>query len=138
MDVDTLLVDLNVISQLKEQDKLGVLNLPGKKQLVIYSGRYWFQGMYRWYGGSNRDDVLDFLSNRVAFVQKQAELFSEPVTEKTKVLRGSLKKNILTAIDGLYHLQTTYSDDSYVVAMLVLICNKLSECSKQIKTTEYN
>lgn len=132
MDIDKVLIDLSVISQLKNQDKLGVLNLPGKQELIIFSGKAWLQGTYRWWKGSNRSDVLEFLHHLVHRVEKHSELFSEPVTEKTKVLRENLKRHTISAIDGLSHLQATYATDNHTVAQLSLISEKLLECSKQI------
>ena len=128
-----MLVDLSVISQLKDNDKLGVNNLPGKQELVIFSGKAWMQGAYRWYYGSNRSYVMEYLHHLVMRVEKHSELFSEPVTEKTKVLRENLKKYTLSSLEGINNLRNTYESDNHVVAQLVLIHEKLSECSKQIK-----
>ena len=133
MDIDGVLVDLNVISQLRDHDKLGVNNLPGKQELVIFSGKAWLQGTYRWYYGSNRGDVIEYLHTLVKRVERYSELFSEPVTEKTRVLRENLKKYTISSLEGITHLQTTYALDNHMFAQLVLICEKLSECSKQIQ-----
>ena len=134
MDIDGVLIDLSVVSQVKDHDKLGVNNLPGKQELVIFSGKAWFQGPYRWYYGSNRSDVIEYLQALVNRVERHSELFSEPVTEKTKVLRENLKKYTISSLEGLTHLKHTYESDNHMVAQLTLITEKLSECSKQIKT----
>lgn len=134
MDIDGVLVDLSVVSQLKDHDKLGVNNLPGKQELVIFSGKAWLQGTYRWYSGANRSDVIEYLQALVKKVERHAELFSEPVTEKTRVLRENLKKYTVSSLEGLGHLQNTYSSDNHMVAQIGLITEKLSECSKTIKT----
>ncbi len=133
MDIDGVLVDLSVISQLKDHDKLGVNNLPGKQELVIFSGKAWFQGTYRWYYRSNRAAVVEYLTLLVKRVERHSELFSEPVTEKTRVLRDNLKKYTISSLDGITYLQSTYASDNHMVAQLALISDKLSECSKQIK-----
>ncbi len=132
MDIDRVLIDLNVISQLRDHDKLGVKYLPGKQELVIFSGKAWLQGAYRWYNGSNRNDVIEYLHTLVTRIEKHAELFSEPVTEKTKVLRLNLKTHTNTSLEGLMHLQTTYTNDKNMIAQLALIQEKLAECSKRI------
>lgn len=134
MDIDKVLIDLSVIGQLKESDKLGVNNLPGRQELVIFSGKSWFQGTYRWYYGSTRAEVIAYLHQLVKRVERHAELFSEPVTEKTKVLRENLKKYTLSSLDGIHNLQTTYECDNNMIAQLLLLSEKLSECSKQIRT----
>lgn len=133
MDIDGVLVDLSVISQLKDHDKLGVNNLPGRQELVIFSGKAWLQGTYRWYYGSNRTDVLRYLQVLVKRVERHSELFSEPVTEKTRVLRDNLKKYTVSSLEGLVHLQNTYASDNHLVAQLMLITEKLSVCSQQIQ-----
>lgn len=133
MDIDRVLIDLSVVSQLKDHDKLGVKNLPGKQELVIFSGKAWLQGPYRWYNGSSRSDVVEYLHALVGRVERHSELFSEPVTEKTRVLRTNLKTHTTASLEGLLHLQTTYATDKNVVAQLSLISEKLAECSKQIR-----
>ena len=133
MDIDGVLIDLSVISQLKDHDKLGVINLPGKQELIIFSGKAWLQPAYRWLKGSNRSDTIKYLKNLVFRVEKHSELFSEPVTGKTKTLRENLKNHILSAVEGMSHLQMTYASDNQVVAQLQLMQKKLDECSKQIK-----
>jgi len=138
MEIDSVLVDLNVIGQLKNQDKLGVLTLPGKQELIIFSGKYWFQSAYRWYNNTNRSDTIFYLHQLIRRVEKHSELFSEPSTTKTRVLRENLKKHIMAAIEGLSYLQVTYSADSNVVAQIILITEKLSECSKQIVLSSEN
>ena len=134
MDIDRILVDLSTISHLKDQDKLGILNLPGKQQIVIHSGRSWFQGLYRYWDNASRNDVTTYLHYLVGQVEKQSELFSEPVTEKTRVSRANLKDAIEAAIEGLHHLMNTYASDSHVVATITLATAKLKECRRQIKT----
>lgn len=133
MDIDSVLIDLSVISQLKDHDKLGVINLPGKQELIIFSGKAWLQPAYRWLKGSNRSDAIVYLKNLVSKVEKHAELFSEPVTGKTRILRENLKNHTLSAVEGISNLQVTYASDSQVIAQLQLIEKKLDECSKQIK-----
>tara|TARA_Y100000389_G_C17288878_1_gene426945 strand:- start:309 stop:665 length:357 start_codon:yes stop_codon:yes gene_type:complete len=116
-----------VVSQLKDHDKLGVNNLPGKQELVIFARKPWLQGTYRWYYGSNRGDVVEYLQALVKRVERHAELFSEPVTEKTRVLRKNLKKYTISSLDGLTHLQNTYAADNHMVAQIGLITAKLSQ-----------
>ena len=133
MDIDRVIVDLGVLTLLKEQDKLGVLRLPGKEVLVIYSGKYWFQNLYRLYYGSNRADVMAYLWELTTNgVEKHAELFTEPITQKTKVSRINLKAAIAKATEGLTRLQETYNNDSNIVSQLTLMINKFNVCEEKI------
>lgn len=70
MDIDGVLVDLGVVSQLKDHDKLG--NLPGKQELVIFSGKVWLQSMYRWFSGGNRSDIVEYLQALVKKVERHS------------------------------------------------------------------
>ena len=131
MDIDLVLIDLNVISQLKDHDKLGVNILPGKKELVIFSGKAWLQGPYRWYYGCNRADVIDYLHQLAKRVERHALLFSDP-TDKTKTLREHLKNNTLACLDGIQQLRQTYQNDNNMVAQLILVSAKLQESANSI------
>ena len=54
------------------------------------------------------------------------------MTEKTKVARTCLHAAIGRAMDGLTHLQETYSSDSNIVSQLNLIAQKLLVARDQI------
>lgn len=130
MDLDKLLVDLHVISQLKEQDKLGIVNLPGKQNVVIHSGRLWLQGFRRWMEGSSRTLVIEYLRSLVALVERHSEILSieDP---KTKVMRKNLKRAVESAVTGLECLEATYADDQNMVAELNVTRQKLIESSSK-------
>lgn len=132
MDLDKVLVDLGVIGQLKGSDKLGVFKTLGEQQLVIDSGSNWMQGMYRWYSGCNRSEVMVYLWSIVAQCEKFSTLFTEPATCKTISVRSGLKDSLENAITGLTNLKTTYSSDCNVVAQLTLICTRLRESNDRI------
>jgi hypothetical protein len=130
MDLDKLLVDLHVISQLKEQDKLGIVNLPGKQNVVIHSGRLWLQGFHRWMEGSSRTLVIEYLRSLVALVERHSEILSidDP---RTKLMRKNLKRALESAVTGLECLATTYADDQNMVAELNVTRQKLIESSSK-------
>ena len=57
----------------------------------------------------------------------------ENFKDELKIVRENLKNHILSAVEGMSHLQMTYASDNQVVAQLQLMQKKLDECSKQIK-----
>lgn len=133
MDVDKVLVGLGVIGQLKGADKLGVYKTLGEQQLIIDSGQNYMQGLYRWYNGCNRTDVLSYLWNIVCACEKVSTLLNDPGTDKSASFRVCFKQNVETALCGLVHLRTTYSNDSNAVSQLSLIHSRLEEACTKIK-----
>ena len=131
---DKVLVDLGVIGQLKGSDKLGVYKTYGEQQLVIDSGQNYMQGIYRWYNGCNRTEVLTYLWSVVSHCEKASHIFSDPGTPKTISLRVQFKCGLETAIKGIINLKTTYANDSNVVSQLNLIQSRLNESCKRIVT----
>ena len=85
------------------------------------------QGLYRWYNGCNRIEVLSYLWHIVAACEKVSTLFNDPGTDKTASLRLCFRKSVETAMGGLVHLRTTYSNDSNVVSQLSLIHSRLEK-----------
>ena len=60
MDINPLLLDLEVIQQVGEYDKLAVYLLPGNTKLFVDSNSY-ISSFSRWYYGFNREDVILYL-----------------------------------------------------------------------------
>lgn len=122
MDIDYILLDLEIIRQLDENDKLGVTILPGQKRLSV--DKYNIISMFtRKYYGYNRESCIDYLNTLVENIEKSSKIIT---TGHHDHLAETLKNAITNAINGLQHLQNTYSYDSIIAAKLVLIINKLT------------
>ena len=132
MNIDNLLVDLEIIGQIKDNDKLAVSNVVGSTKLFVnqYSLT---NSVYRRYNGYNRIDSIVYIENLITRVESAS----------TKIIDGnftdmslSLKISIEKALTGLSNLKLTYYNDSEVVARLTICINKITKVFENLK--EYN
>jgi len=122
MDIDNMLLDLEVIRQLAENDKLAVNVYPGVTTLIVDKSSY-LSSITRKINGYSRDDSIKYLENLVKQIEKSCDVIK---TGNHSELAERLQKSIKNAIGGLERLQKTYQKDSIIVAKIVLIVNKLN------------
>tara|TARA_B100001175_G_scaffold221406_1_gene188458 strand:+ start:2268 stop:2780 length:513 start_codon:yes stop_codon:yes gene_type:complete len=122
MDINYILLDLEIIKQIKENDKLGLIVLPGTKKLFVDTSTT-LSGLRRWYNGNNREDTINYIEDLFIKVEKISNLL---INGKHKNLSKTLKKSLTESIKGLENLKKTYETDSITVAKLILIINKLN------------
>tara|TARA_Y100001970_G_scaffold293717_1_gene442596 strand:- start:1516 stop:2013 length:498 start_codon:yes stop_codon:yes gene_type:complete len=122
MDINYKLLDLEIIKQVKENDKLGLIVLPGTKKLFVDSSST-LSGLRRWYNGNNREDTINYIEDLFVKIEKISNLL---INGKHKNLSNTLKKSLIESIKGLENLKKTYETDSITVAKLILIINKLN------------
>lgn len=122
MDITNILLDLEIIKQIKENDKLGIVIVPGSKNLYVdtYSKISSFK---RWYNGNNRENTIKYIEDLVERIDKITNILKNGNYSN---LCNTLKKAIDNSIDGLNNLKMTYIHDSLAYAQLVLVINKLS------------
>ena len=121
MDIDSLLIDLEVIGQLRGSDKLAVEMLPGSSRLYINSSSY-SQSIRRWWTGSNRNACMDYVTALIEKCSKAVDVIEEGKhVSKANQLLIALQK----AIEGINMLNTTYSSDSVLIAGLVITSGKI-------------
>tara|TARA_B100000424_G_scaffold259445_1_gene242321 strand:- start:705 stop:1148 length:444 start_codon:yes stop_codon:yes gene_type:complete len=132
MELNCILLDLEIIKQVKEDDKLGLTILPGKKKLFVdLSSR--LSSITRWYNGYNREDTIIYLEE----ITEKIEKFSIFVKNGNHNNMGIvLKDAIKEAIKGIENLKITYTSDSITVAKLVLIVNKLVDVTLKLDNME--
>jgi|CoawatStandDraft_6_1074263.scaffolds.fasta_scaffold52854_2 hypothetical protein len=124
MDIDTILLDLEVLKQVNQNDKLAVNLLPGNTSLSVDSKSV-FSIIKRRYNGYNRESSINYLVELVDKIEKYTKFI---VNSSHDDIRNNLKNAIMCANNGLKNLQETYTDDSIIVAKLTLIINKLKDC----------
>lgn len=124
MDIDTILLDLEVLKQLHPNDKLAVNLLPGNTSLSVDANSF-FSKLTRKYNGYNRESSVSYLTELVDKIEKYTKFI---VNSSHDAIRNNLKNAIVSANNGLKNLQDTYNDDSIIVAKLTLIINKLNDC----------
>ena len=124
MDIDTILLDLEVLKQVNQNDKLAVNLLPGNTSLSV-DAKSVFSIIKRRYNGYNRESSIKYLEELVDKIEKYTKFI---VNSSHDDIRNNLKNAIMSANNGLKNLQETYNDDSIIVAKLTLIINKLKDC----------
>tara|TARA_B110001450_G_scaffold939_3_gene1076 strand:- start:3252 stop:3710 length:459 start_codon:yes stop_codon:yes gene_type:complete len=124
MDIDTILLDLEVLKQVDPNDKLAINLLPGNTSLSVDANSF-FSNIKRKYNGYNRESSVNYLVELVDKIEKYTKFI---VNSSHDDIRNNLKNAIVSANNGLKNLQETYNDDSIIVAKLTLIINKLRDC----------
>lgn len=132
MDIDKILIDLEVIGQLRGSDKLAVMMQPGESRLIINTSSF-LQGLRRWYAGNDRESALNYVSDLVDKCHKAANVIS---SGNHKEMSEQLKVSLIKAKEGLSMLNTTYSDDSIVVAKILLILSKMERVQKILEAND--
>ena len=123
MDINTILLNLEIINQIKEGDKLAINVLPGSTKLFVDNNNF-FLPARRWYNGYNREDSIKFIEQLVNTIENTSEIF---IDGSHKELGYNLKNAITNSIKGLTELKNTYSNDSIIIARLILIINRLNK-----------
>lgn len=132
MELNYILLNLEIVKQVKENDKLGVIILPGEKKLFVDSSSI-LSPLIRWYSGYNRKDTIVYLEELTEKIEK----FSHLIKDGNHIDSGCLlKKAIKEAIKGLENLKLTYISDSITIAKLVLIINKLIDVISRLENME--
>ena len=131
MDIDNMLLDLEVIRQLTENDKLAVNIYPGVTTLIVDKSSY-LSGITRKMNGYSRDESIKYLENLVQQIEKSCVVINNGSHSELAI---RLQKSIKNAIDGLKRLQQTYQKDSIIVAKIVLIVNKLNVIVESLEFT---
>ena len=91
MNIDTLLVDLEIIGQIKEDDKLAVSNVVGSTKLFVNQYSL-INSIYRRYNGFNRIDSIVYLENLITRIESAC---SKIIDGNFTDMASSLKITIL-------------------------------------------
>ncbi len=132
MDINDILLDLEVINQVKENDKLAVNIIPGKKTLIVDNYSY-FSSFKRWYYKYNREDVISYLEDLFIKIENA----SNTINNGNHMEIGETLKNAINkSLSGLTNLKNTYNNDSLIVAKIILLNNKLTYISNNVLFNE--
>ena len=123
MDINNILLNLEIIRQIKEGDKLAIDILPGSTKLFVDSNTI-LSGAKRWYNGYNREDNIKFIEELIVTTEKTSKII---VDGKHNEIASTLKYAITKSIIGLNNLKTTYNNDSIIIAKLTLIVNRFNK-----------
>ena len=131
MDISPLLLDLEVIKQVGENDKLAVCILPGNTRLSVDSHHWVISGAYRKYYGYNRETCITYLETLFDNIDRTANLI---INGQHHELGNMLCDAIKNSIPGLNNLKNTYSKDSVINAKIVLCINKIKTINNTLET----
>lgn len=70
---DFYYLNLNILSQLEENDKLGLTTINNNIKLIVDKSSY-FSSVTRYYNGYNRNDIIDYLKDFTNRLEKYIEL----------------------------------------------------------------
>lgn len=134
-NITPLLVDLEVIKQIQENDKLAVCVLPGDTRLMVHSS-WVLSGLTRKYYGYDRESTLKYLEDLQDKISKMSKMI---ITGHHEDIGNILKKAVGNSVPGLNNLKNTYKDDSVTNAKISLIINKLITTKTELEafTQEY-
>ena len=134
MDINNILLNLEIIKQIKEGDKLAINILPGSTKLFVDNVNF-FSGPRRWYNGYNRENNIRFIEELVNNIESTSEII---IDGNHNELAINLKNSIKSSIAGLNNLQYTYSNDSITIAKLTLVINRLTKIITNLENIEDN
>lgn len=131
-EISNIILDLEIIKQIKEKDKLGLIVMDGSKKLFVDSYST-LSSLSRWYYGYNRENSIEYLQELVLKIENINKFLVEGNHSNSALL---LKKTIESALSGLTNLKDTYIDDSITTAKLTIIINKLNNEIESLKKFE--
>jgi len=115
-DIEDIILNLKIISKIKQHEKLVVVN----KTLTV--DHRIGQPFWRWYTADNRSDTLQFIASIVNNALDYTLQTNHAVFDSQ-----TLKTELLNVIQGLDNLSATYKVDNYIVAKIDLIRDKINK-----------
>jgi uncharacterized protein (UPF0305 family) len=129
---DYYYVNLNILSQIEENDKLGLININNDVKLIVDKSSY-VSSITRYYNGYNRITVLEYLKNFTNRLEKYIDLLVKGnLTEYSEKIRQAIE----SSINGLNKLKNTYINDSNIVSEISLIIVKFNDFINKLKEIE--
>tara|TARA_Y200000002_G_C22589983_1_gene624774 strand:- start:32 stop:565 length:534 start_codon:yes stop_codon:yes gene_type:complete len=129
--IDENILNLKIISKIKENDKL----LTNKNLLEIDSPHI-FQSINRWYNNESRTITIEKLNEILEGTFKITKILLEDEKKQNKISRTLEENNsqifqtfileMKNSLVGLENLKKTYSNDILISSQLDLLINKLN------------
>ena len=127
-DIDSILLDLKIISQIKENDKLVT-----SKELLEIDNSY-FQSIKRYWNNDNRISSIEYIKNTVNRTLEFTDTTLNDTHTENKNIFIENNSHILqrflvemtNAIKGLDNLKLTYNTDITVISAIDIYKEKLN------------
>ena len=130
MDIKNILLDLEVIKQIKENDKLAVFIVPGSKRIFVDTFSY-ISTITRWYNGYNRETSILYIEDLVDIIEKSSETIRcGNHNDKAFILKIAIENSFV----GLKNLANTYEKDSIFKARITLCINNLKTVVTELQS----
>lgn len=130
---DYYYLNLNILSQLEEHDKLGLTNINNNIKLIVDKSSY-ISSVSRYYNGYNRISVIDYLKDFTNRLEKYIELL---VKGNLNHYNETIIPIIENSIKGLENLKKTYSNDSNMISEISLIVIKFNNFINELNNLIY-
>ena len=106
-EVSNIILDLEILKQVSENDKIGIILKDGSKTLCVDSA--WTLSMVsRWYNGYNREACVEYLETLIQKIETIDKFLVDGNHINTATL---LNTTIKAAIPGIENLKNTYNND---------------------------
>jgi hypothetical protein len=134
MNFAQVLLNLEILSQIKENDKISIQILPGEKRMFVDHYNYTIS-LSRWYNGYNREDSIKYIEELSQNIESSASyIINGNHIDDNEILVTSIKK----ALIGLDSLKQTYLYDSVISSRIILIIEKLNTIIKNLTLSSSN
>jgi hypothetical protein len=136
MSLDQLLLDLKIIANIKEYDKLAINDIT--KQLTI-DKPYMLQGVLRYLYGQGREQALEYIETIINAVFTITDELLETSTsasikfaDDTKSIYQNIVHHLTSSITGLQNMKITYMKDIPCTSRIQLIIEKIQNRIQKI------
>lgn len=118
---DQLLTSLKILGRVRQHERVSttgdIVRIDGQQGMV--------QAIRRWWRGENREKNLETIGRIVDSAFAQLEMIRTQSTESNKVFALRLRTELLSTMQGLENLQSTYEDDSVSHARIEVLVDRI-------------
>lgn len=134
MNLNNILLSLEILNQIKENDKIAIQYAPGEKKMYVDRNSFLLSAR-RWYNGFNREDSIKYIETLYNDIENTTNyIINGNHLNEGELLVGGIKKGI----SGLENLKNTYIDDSVISSKIKLIIDKLNTLIKNLLNANSN
>tara|TARA_B100000700_G_scaffold319456_1_gene414617 strand:+ start:158 stop:634 length:477 start_codon:yes stop_codon:yes gene_type:complete len=138
--IDSIILNLKIISEIKKKDKLSIIN-----NIVSIDKPGPLQGIKRWYSNSNRLSSIEKIESiisksikitkdKINKIKNKTEGNRQYFEEDTSKFFHRLSYNLTNSIKGLNNLKLTYLNDISIKTRLDLIISKIQKHTEEIES----
>ena len=115
-EIDDIVLNLKMISKIKQNNKLLIINK------TLHVDQRVLQSVFRWYTADNRHDSIDFITSVINHALDNTLSITHPIYDSNK-----MKEELLSTIPGLENLSATYKLDNLIVSKIDILIDKINK-----------